>query len=43
VCEEDDYLASGGEERERGFLLLPQGRKASQWRDCDDFTRRQLL
>lgn len=41
VCEEEDFLASGGEQR--GFLLLQQGRKASQWRDCDDFTRRLLL
>jgi hypothetical protein len=41
VCEEEDFLASGGEQR--GFLLLPQGRKASQWRDCDYFTRRLLL
>jgi hypothetical protein len=41
VCEEEDFLASGGEQR--GFLLLPQGRKSSQWRDFDEFTRRQLL
>jgi hypothetical protein len=40
-CEEENFLASGGEQR--GFLLLQQGRKASQWRDCDDFTRRLLL